>query len=251
MNVIVDNLAVHYIDQGSGSVVLLLHGWQDSVQSFQPFIHLLAKNYRVIAPDLPGFGNTEAPAQAWNIQNYADFVQAFCQKLDIKPIVIVGHSMGARIAIRLVAHNLLTTEKLILISAAGISQSKSVRVRTLNTIANAGTTLTNLPGLKRSQDSFRRRYRKAVGASDYDTAGSMRPTLLNILREDLQLDATKINTPTLLIYGENDQDTPLKFAHRLNSLILDSKLKTVPNAAHFVHIDQLTQVINDIEEFIK
>ena len=85
MKVIVDGLATEYQDEGHGPVILMLHGWGNTYHVFDAIVPALAKIRRVVRLDLPGFGATERPAEAWYVEDYARFVGAFCAKLKIDP----------------------------------------------------------------------------------------------------------------------------------------------------------------------
>ena len=91
----INGISVNYIDKGSGDAVLLLQGWGTSVDLYSAVIDLMAGKYRVLAPDMPGFGATPEPPAPWHVDDYADFVLAFCEKLGITSCIIIAHSFGA------------------------------------------------------------------------------------------------------------------------------------------------------------
>lgn len=251
MKIIIDSLAVDYSSIGKGSVILILHGWGDSSQSFHALGGLLAQNNRVILVDLPGFGATEAPDKAWTIEDYARFVVKLCEKLSIDPKYIIGHSMGGRIAIKLVGEKLLCPRKLILLATAGIKQSDSVRNKTYKAAAKTGKFMTNLLGLKKYQKSLRQKLYKSAGSTDYLQAGSMQQTFVNAINEDLQATAKNIVVPTLLVYGTNDTETPPEYGKVFHDIIKGSELMTIPNIGHFVQLDATDLVASKILEFVK
>src|SRR5690348_15272032 len=110
MQVIVNDVLITYSRSGKGQQVLVLHGWADASANWRTFVAELAKDCEVIVPDLPGFGGSQAPATAWGLDDYAVFAAAFCQKLNVKPTVIIGHSNGGAIAIRGLAKKTLSTD---------------------------------------------------------------------------------------------------------------------------------------------
>ena len=81
MQVVVDSLLTQYVRKGSGKTVLILHGWADSSKGLAALTNELAQKYDVIAIDLPGFGATQLPPQAWGLTDYADFVKHFLEKI--------------------------------------------------------------------------------------------------------------------------------------------------------------------------
>ena len=120
MNVIVNNLLTNYEKQGKGPVILFLHGWGDDSRTFAQLISKLKNSYTCIAVDLPGFGATQQPNEVWGVEQYAQFVKSFTEKIQIKPDVVVGHSNGGTIALFALSHNLLSAQKLVLLASAGI-----------------------------------------------------------------------------------------------------------------------------------
>ncbi len=123
MKVIVQNLAVEYLDEGEGRTILFLHGWLDSLQSFDYLSTSLSLKNRVVRLDLPGFGKSELPKEAWNVLDYVNFVNEFIKKLDISVDVLIGHSLGGRIVIKSEAKKIIDCKKVILIASAGIGKA--------------------------------------------------------------------------------------------------------------------------------
>ena len=120
MKVIVNNLAIEYEDEGSGPVLLFLHGWQDSLHTFDAISDDLKKNYRIIRLDLPGFGKSDLPKTVWSISDYVSFVNDFIKKINLSVYALVGHSFGGRIILKGSGQRKIESEKNILISSAGI-----------------------------------------------------------------------------------------------------------------------------------
>ncbi|MSR68709.1 alpha/beta hydrolase [Candidatus Saccharibacteria bacterium] len=250
VKVILQNLSIEYVETGEGRVLLFLHGWGDSLQSFDLLANDLSKKYHIVRLDLPGFGKSELPLNAWFVEDYAEFVSAFCKKLSIEPYGIVGHSLGGRIAIKLCSLRLLHPKKLILLASAGIRESGSARNRLYAGVSKVGKAALSIPGLRRYQKTAKNKLYKQVGNSDYLQSGELKQTFMNIINEDLQSDASKIHEPTLLIYGKDDIETPVKTGEQLKKAIPDSSLEIIPNGGHFIHQEQTTLVAGLIEGFL-
>lgn len=94
----------HYREWGSGSnVILMLHGWPaDSTHYSEVAPKLAQAGWRVIVPDMPGWGETSEPPQAWNVNDYMRWVQSFVESLRLPPFLLFGHSFGGRVAIKYV-----------------------------------------------------------------------------------------------------------------------------------------------------
>lgn len=248
MKAIIDDLAVEYKDEGDGPVLLLLHGWKDDMRTFNPLVGPLS-GFRIVRVDLPGFGGSEAPKDAWHLEDYVRFVNAFLQKFGLHPDTLVGHSMGGRVIIKGVSEGKLTARKIVLISSAGIAKRRTVRNSVLTILAKIGKAITFIPPFSFWRQTLRRKLYESIG-SDYFGAGSLKGTFLNIIAEDLTEAAPKIKIPTLLIWGRNDNYTPLSDGERLSQLIPNMKFTVIDGAGHFVHQEQPKEVARLIRTFI-
>lgn len=250
MKVIVQDLVTEYQDEGHGKVILFLHGWQDNLETFNPLVSILSSSNRIIRVNLPGSGGTEIPKEDWSLDRYVNFVNDLIEKLDTRVDVLIGHSLGGRIAIKGASEGILQPEKVVLISSAGLIKSHNFRNTILKYLSKIGKIFLYLPPLLFWRESLRGRLYKSIG-SDYLDAGKMKGTFLNIISEDLCESAKKITIPTLLIWGSNDTETPLSDGKRLSQLISDSKLVVFDNSGHFVHREKADDVAKAIQEFIR
>ena len=247
MKTIVNNLAVEYLDEGSGPHILMLHGWGNTMRYLDTLCNEL-KDCRVVRLDLPGFGDSEKAPAPWNVEDYARFIEKFCEKLQIKPRAMFGHSFGGRILTKGVGEGILHPEKIILAASAGVADRKTKRNMLYASIAKIGRYV-----LAPFSEKLYQRARHALynmTGSDYLTTGKMSETFLKVIREDLSPCATKIATPTLLIWGADDAVTPLSEGKKLNELIRNSVLHVIAGAAHFVYRDNPKEVARLIREFV-
>ncbi len=249
MQVVVDSLLTTYERQGKGRVVLWLHGWADTMASSRALRAELAKTYDVIALDLPGFGGTQAPAEAWGLDEYVDFVAHFLAKIGAPEVyAAVGHSNGGAMVIRGVADGRLRAEKVVLLASAGIRAPKSLRNRILKSMAKvAKVALRPLPAHVRER--VRGEAYARIG-SDYLVAPHMQESFKKVVGEDVRGDAPQITVPALLVYGEQDTDTPVWYGELYHELMPDSTLMVLPAAGHFVYLDRPEDVRRHIEEFL-
>lgn len=249
MKIIVDNLGVEYRDEGAGAPLVFLHGWQDDLRTFDALAARLSPAHRVIRLDLPGFGGSETPREAWGVGEYAEFVGDFMEKLAIHPDVLVGHSFGGRIIMKGIAEKRLAARKIILIASAGVAPRKRY-YRTIMTIAaKAAKIVAHLPPLHLWKEKLRRKAYRALG-SDYANAGRLSQTFVKVVSEDLSESARKLAVPALLIWGSRDAITPLSEGKYLASLIPDSILKVVDGTGHFVHREKPDEVTALIKKFV-
>ena len=103
METTINGLRVRYIDEGTGPEVLLLHGWGAEASVYRLIIDHLSSRFRVVAPDLPGFGGSEEPPKPWNADDFADFAVAFASAAGLREPVLIGHSNGGRTILRLLS----------------------------------------------------------------------------------------------------------------------------------------------------
>jgi pimeloyl-ACP methyl ester carboxylesterase len=250
MQVIVDDLLVDYARSGSGQVVLLLHGWGDRVFGLQTLQQALEKQFDVIIPDLPGFGGSQTPAEVWGLDDYAAFLAAFLKKIGVKNVyALIGHSNGGAIAVRGLANKQLAADRLVLLASAGIRGTYKGRVKAVRYITKLGKMLvTPLPsGVKKK---LRQKVYKTVG-SDMLVAEQLQETFKKIITDDIKADAAKLSLPALLIYGNDDTQTPVSYGETLHGLIKGSKFEIIPGAGHFVHLEKHQEVMQLIKGFLK
>lgn len=245
--IVIDGRPVNYLDRGSGKAILILHGWGSSGQVFGEIIGELSKKYRVIAPDLPGFGGSLEPETVWGVEDYVKWVERFIKKVDFSPEVLLGHSFGGRIILKGVGEQVLTPPKIILVDSAGIRPRKTAAKQTLAGISKVGKML--LSG--RVAEKIKTKVYAKIGVTDFVNASPlMREVFKKTVAEDLRSYIPKIHVKTLVIWGENDLETPVADAHEF-AKIAGARLKIVKGAGHYVFVDRPPEVIKEIKEFLK
>lgn len=248
MQAVIDNLLTTYQRNGKGRQVLLLHGWGDSSAGWRSFAALLAADFDVIVPDLPGFGGTQAPSEAWGLDQYAKFVAAFTKKLKLEPFALIGHSNGGAIAIRGLANGTLDAQKLVLLASAGIRGEYKGRNKALRLAAKTGKLLA-APLPVRTKKKLQRKVYEAVG-SDMLVAEHLQETFKKVVTDDVRADAAALSVPSLLIYGEQDEQTPLRYGELFHQTITGSTLEILPGAGHFLHQTDESQVTKLVKDFL-
>ncbi len=249
MKLIVNDLVVEYRDEGFGEPILFLHGWGSNFSTFDGLTDILKSKYRVIRVDLPGFGKTEAPEKDWDLSSYAKFVREFIKKIEIKPKAIIGHSFGGRVAVKGVSEGIFNCSKLVLISSAGIEERGIFLKVVMKGLAKIMKCILYIPPFVFWRKKIRKKIYKMIG-SDYDDAGEMKGMFARIISEDLSPVAKNINFPVLLIWGEEDRQTPLKQGEKFSRLIKNSRLEVIKNAGHFIHREKPQKTAMLIDEFL-
>jgi pimeloyl-ACP methyl ester carboxylesterase len=114
---VVDGLKLHYLTAGSGPAVILLHGYTQTSRMWRPIIPLLAGKFTVIAPDLPGIGDSDIPADGLDMKSAAIRIRALAKSLGVAKARVVGHDIGLMVAYAYAAQFPAETEKLVLMDA--------------------------------------------------------------------------------------------------------------------------------------
>jgi len=249
MKIIVQNIAIEYRDDGAGKVMLFLHGWQDNLHTFDDLASFLSSKNRVIRLDLPGFGKSEIPGKAWDLDDYVQFVGNFIKKLNLQVYVFIGHSFGGRIIIKGLAEKNFQVRKIVLIGSAGITKKSIIRSSIFKIFVKFGGLITYVPPLIFWREKLRKKIYRFI-KSDYLGAGALKETFLKIISEDLSNSAKRITIPALLIWGASDTVTPLSDGKQLAKLISSSELKAINRAGHFVHREKPEEVGKLIQEFL-
>ena len=235
----INDYNINYIDEGGGEAVLLLHGWGSDLKSFAALISLLKTKYRVLAIDYPGFGESDKLKTSFCVDDYCDIVVEFLKKLNIDKVILVGHSYGGRIILKLNNRNDLpfVIEKNVLIDAAGIVDKKDIVVKIKIVIYKLFKKIfISLPVSSEKKDELVMKLRKKLGSSDYGIASKvMQETLVKSVNEDLTycLDNMK---ESLIIWGDNDTVTPIWMAKMMEEKIKNSGL-VILKGGHFSYID--------------
>lgn len=239
---IVNGLHISGVDQGKGPVALLLHGWGNDHKALLLIASEL-KGYRVIIPDLPGFGGSQPPKEAWGVEEYAQFCLDLLAKLEVDKIdILIGHSFGGRISLVLAGQNMLPIEKMILLSSHGLPEPSNPKASMLKLLAKIG---------KLAPAPLRRAAGRRLASTDFlKSSGIMREVFKRVITQDATGQARAVGCPTLLIYGEQDNVTPPDMGRRLHSLIAGSQLELIEGAGHHPQEHDIERVNQLIRKFI-
>ena len=243
----IGGLKICYNDEGEGKCVLLLHGWGANKESLNPVFNSLKTSFRVICPDLPGFGESDEPETPWCAKDYADFLNDFIKALDIEPFAALGHSNGGRILIK--ASDSFSPEKLILMDSAGIKKKHGPIYYTKVYSYKLGKKILKLPLLNKT--GLYESFVKNAGSDDYKNSSPvMRATMSKLLSEDLTYMLPGIKSETLLIWGTLDTATPISDGRKMEKLIKGSGLVEITGGGHFSYLDNPGKAIGAINYFL-
>ncbi len=235
----VNGLKIHYTEQGSGPDVLLLHGWGASSDSWRGVIGALSHSCRLTAIDFPGCGQSDLPKSPMTTDDYVSLVLEFCKIKGLDNPILVGHSHGCRIIMKLCGTGLLAPSKIVFIGGAGIKPKFNLKKAVKQTAFKTVRRVLTLPMLKKHTEGLLNKARSHFGSADYNSAPEvMRKTLVNLVNDDMTPFIGSITASTLLIWGENDTATPLYMAKKIEGMIPDCGLCIIKNTGHWSFVER-------------
>jgi pimeloyl-ACP methyl ester carboxylesterase len=229
----INGLETFYQLDGRGDPVVLLHGWGTSSQSLAGVAAFLAPAFRVFSVDLPGFGWSQTPVGVWGTAEYADHVRQFLDRMEIATTPILGHSFGGKIAIHLATQHPARVSRLVLVASSGVRPARGPRFHLRVAIAKGLRGVQRMPGLRGVGERLGSRWRARVGSRDYLAAGPLRPTFVKVVNEDLTPVLPMVRTPTLLLWGDQDQEVRRPAVEVMAAHIPGARLTVFPGAGHF------------------
>ena len=239
MKINIRNININYIQYGSGSDIVLLHGWGQNIEMMKPLGDNFQKKHRITILDFPGFGESDEPKVALTMNDYCDILCEFLEKLKVKNPIVIGHSFGGRVAILYASSN--PVEKLVLFGSPCIRHNDKISIK-----AKVLKSLKKVPGLNKLEGFAK----KHIGSRDYKAASEvMRKTLVNVVNEDLSSYAKMIKCSTLLIWGDNDTEAPVSDAKELETIMKDAALIVLPNSSHYAYLENLGYVTRILNNF--
>ena len=266
----VGNVNSRYWSAGEkGSTVILLHGVGCSVEFWERNIAALAREHRVFAVDIVGFGRTDKPEVVYTFELMADFVLDFMNAMDIDKASLVGNSMGGGISMTVAAQDPERMEKIVLVDPVGLGRQQSpvMRMMTLPVIGNMLTKPSRKGVVRQMQlclydpsqasDDFIDRV-AAIGA----LPGNQR-SFLSLLREtgnifgirkglvaDFSTCLKKIKTPILVIWGRQDRILPVAEGEAAVETMPDIRLHVMDRAGHLPQIDKPEEFNATVLDFL-
>ena len=248
---------IHYLEAGSGPVVILLHGLGGSSANWAPNIAPLAQKYRVLVPDQIGFGKSDKPMLNYRVATLVDFLDGFYKQVGIQKATLVGNSLGGFTAAAFALAHPAKVEKLVLVDAAGFSVTGDLDPKVLNGL-NPSTRqqikdLMSLVFYNKEQfssdmavDAF---LASRVTAGDQYT---IQRFIDSIGRGEDMLDGKlgAIKHPTLIIWGREDGLTQLSMGQRFNKEIAGSQLLIIEKCGHVPQLEKPAEFNAGLMKFI-
>lgn len=236
----IDGTSIFYKTAGKGEKVVLLHGWGGQADSFLPVFNYLSSKFEVYALDFPGFYQSTDPDKPWDVTDYCNMLYKFFNKLGIEKANLVGHSFGGRVSILFSATYPEKVEKIVLTDSAGLIPKRSFKyyfnVYKFKVFKKLYITFAKGSRKEEKLEAFYKKF----GSNDYkNTSGVMRQTFVKVVNQDLKGYLPKIKSPSLLIWGDMDKETPISFAKIMEKEIPDAGLVVFEGAGHFAYLERI------------
>ena len=249
--VLKDNTVVHYLEAGQGPILVLVHGLGSSSDVWRDSMRLLARSYRVVALDLPGYGKSDRPRADYSVEYQASALADFLDSLEQGKVALAGNSMGGWIAALVALNRPEKVSHLILVDSAGLKRDPLPPIN-LNPATKEEQRLLMLSLF--ADKSFASEqavndqweYRKNITAT-------VQATLLSLKTRRPYLDERLkyIKVPTLIIWGRQDALTPVDLAERFNKGIAGSRLVLIDKAGPLPQVEKPTAFYRAVKGFVR
>lgn len=233
-------------ETGKGHPVILLHGWGQNISMMEPIQRALESDFHVFNLDFPCFGKSGIPSEVWGVEDYKDFLRELVLKYNLEEPVLIGHSFGCRVAIRYAAE--YPVRKMVLTGAAGIKPKQSFAVKSKIAAYKTVKHLLDLPGISHYSEQIKSMF----GSEDYKNADGMtRQIFVKCVNDDVSGILEKITIPTLLIFGSNDEATPVWMGKMMEEKMKDAALILFEEDDHYAYFHQIHRFNKIVQVFLE
>lgn len=258
---IANGVAFRYMDTGTGEkTILLIHGYLESMEVWEKLLHPLGKQYRIIALDVPGHGISEVKGDVHTMSFLAETAAALLDKLSIKSVTAIGHSMGGYIAMAFAKSRPDLCEKLVLLHSTpdgDTPEKKQNREREIAIIEGGRKELlaTTNPGKSFAQDTRKKFYeeidsmeQQAMITEDEGIIALLKGMML---REDMNDLIDSMGERVLMIFGKKDEYMPLEYCESLIAKHPKAKVLWLENSGHCGYIEEPKLFVEGLIDFIQ
>lgn len=237
-----------WFEKGQGEALVLLHGGGGTGKAWTAQMDELSTDYRVIAPDLPGFGQSERISGIDTVDGLGSVLLQWMTVLGIDRFVVGGNSMGGRVAMTAASLDPARARALVILDSVGLSLPNVPIVNPLTLPAAEF-----MSGLVHNPDAYRRKtpYRTLQDAQELNQG---RRSFAAYLRSSpigpgAQLNLAKLTMPALLIWGRQDQIVPLAYGRALSEALPAAELLVIDACGHLPHIEEPAVVNHAMRDF--
>ncbi|MFC9764068.1 alpha/beta fold hydrolase [Rhodococcus jostii] len=263
--------AVAYRLSGEGETLLFVHGMAGSSATWRAVLPQLAQRYRVLAPDLPGHGDSAKPRGDYSLGAFAAWLRDLLNELDIERVTVIGQSLGGGVAMQFSYQHPELCDRLVLIGSGGLGPDVNWTLRLLAAPGSEFILPLVAPAVVRDAGNKVRGWLAAVGIhsvrgdemwnaysslSDSDTRQAFLRTLRAVVDHRGQavsaLSRLYLNEglPTQLIWGDSDGIIPVAHGYAAHEAIPGSRLAVLDGVGHYPHLEDPAAVVEIIDDFV-
>jgi pimeloyl-ACP methyl ester carboxylesterase len=273
----VEHVSIHgqrfgYRRGGQGPVLLLLHGIAGSSRTWIPAMHLLQRDFTVLAPDFLGHGQSAKPLGDYSLGNHASGMRDFLQLLDIERVTVVGQSFGGGVAMQFAYQFPELCERLVLVDAGGLGREVNWMLRLVTLPAAEYVMPVLFPafvcdwGDSVARFLHDRGVRNARAAEVWRSYRSLtdvenRRAFIRTMRAVIDPGGQSVSavdrlylaarTPTLIVWGDQDKIIPIVHAYRAHEAIPNSRLEIMEGVGHFPHAEDPVRFVEILTDFVR
>jgi pimeloyl-ACP methyl ester carboxylesterase/CRP-like cAMP-binding protein len=264
---------IHVVEEGQPNrqVALLIHGWSSSWYAMSPLLGLVSQRFRAISVDLPGYGKSPPLPERTTIPAYADLLADFIEKVTDGPVVLIGHSMGGMTGLTLALRYPVLVERMVLIGptiSGRLSQPINLVLSPITLLERFGLGSLIVSGAERLMVGITDRLmrpvsfaeRTGIAEQDYmrlradarrPGQGRTRAECFFAMREnDLRGRLHQVETPSLVLWGAEDNTVPLRDAGVVADEWPEADLRIIPKAGHWPHFEAPSITRRQIASFL-
>jgi pimeloyl-ACP methyl ester carboxylesterase len=255
----VDGARVAYRDEGAGEVLLLIHGLGGSSFSWRAVLPKLSNKYRVIAPDLPGHGQSDRPRGDYSPAALAVWLRDLLDVLGIKRVTVVGHSLGGGLAMQFAHQHRDHCQRLVLLSSGGLGSEVSRLLRMLS-LPGARFVLPLLASRPRIDASTVTPVSEPSTVRESLSNRHYRQAFLRTLRAVVDRRGQKVcaldrlrglaDLPAQIIVGGSDEVIPVAHAFAAHNALPGSRLHVIPGVGHSPQVQCPDAVADLVDNFV-
>jgi len=254
----IDENKIRYLESGnSDNTLVLVHGLGASANRWEYVIPHFEKNYRVIVPDLIGFGYSDKPLVDYTTDFFSEFLKKFLEKLDIKNPVLIGSSLGGQIIAEYTLNNNNAVKKLVLISPSGIMKHSTPAL-------DAYVMAALYPNHEAAKNAFEMMSGSSKNIDPKIVEGFVKrmrlpnakmafmSTLLGLKNSQILTEKlSSITVPTMVVWGELDPVIPVKYADSIVSTIKDCRFYRMDGCGHTPYVEVPETFVKIVMEFLR
>ena len=260
----VQGTRVVFYDRGSGPALVLVHGMFGDHLDWEPVLEPLARKHRVIAPDLPGFGDSEKPNREYTGEFFVAALHELLQALGVERATLAGNSFGGILAVLYALAHPRTVERLVLVSSGGLrtfgGKEKQLAVERLS----EENLLALTPAVHRqmfasifarsgaAQERYFGKQDAKLARADYPAYVRAIVSSIRLVLSTCLLDRLgEVRCPTLLLWGDRDIVFPVELARQALERLSQGKLEILPGGGHALQIDCPDEFVAALGEFLE